>query len=174
VALRTLTQQRGPMISGSACRDPRASAGIYAPRVRSPISQSSWRILEGVHIPPHVCHAVLTQEALNLLIECIFGFLAAKRLSITLELNSKIGIEHVRFSPGQHPCHLLRDASRRPCTVLNVRPSGTAGHFSKKDRAARRPTLKRTRRVTRVGPPVGPTVNKSRSAVTHRILGLVG
>jgi hypothetical protein len=69
--------------------------------VRSaPISWSCWRILETVHISPHVIYAVLTQEALNPFIECMSGLLAAERLSITLELGPKLAIEHVRFLPG--------------------------------------------------------------------------
>jgi hypothetical protein len=58
----------------------------------------SWfcrRILESVHITPHVIYAVLTQEALNPFIECTFGLLAVECLSITFKLGPKLTIEHI-------------------------------------------------------------------------------
>ena len=58
----------------------------------------SWfcrRILESVHITPHVIYAVLTQEALNPFIECTFGLLTVECLSITFKLGPKLAIYQI-------------------------------------------------------------------------------
>jgi hypothetical protein len=89
------------------------------------MAENSGRMLETVHISPHVIYAVLTQEALNPFIECMSGLLAAERLSITLN-SARSSRSSMSDSSWQHPGRLLRGASRLPrrCSVVQTSAPG--------------------------------------------------
>ena len=57
-------------------------------------SDSKWRVFESVHISTHIIYAVLTEKALNPLVECASGLLSGEDLSITLKFGRKRSIEH--------------------------------------------------------------------------------
>jgi hypothetical protein len=51
---------------------------------------------ERVHISAHVVYAVLSHKALDSFVECTSGFVGGKSLSVTLKLDLKRLIEHLR------------------------------------------------------------------------------